>query len=69
MRLTIVQQYKIGLNVLGLSNLDLARELGFSKSYVNMLINKKRSNELFDNWMETNVLPLFERKKVKNNGL
>jgi hypothetical protein len=68
MRLTIVQQYKIGLNVLGLSNLDLARELGFSKSYVNMLINKKRSNELFDNWMETNVLPLFERKKVKNNG-
>ena len=44
MRLTIVQQYKIGLNVLGLSNLDLARELGFSKSYVNMLINKKRSN-------------------------
>ena len=68
MRLTIVQQYKIGLNVLGLSNLDLARELGFSKSYANMLINKKRSNELFDNWMETNVLPLFERKKVKNNG-
>ena len=68
MRLTIVQQYKIGLNVLGLSNLDLARELGFSKSYVNMLINKKRSNELFDNWMKTNVLPLFERKKVKNNG-
>ena len=68
MRLTIVQQYKRGLNVLGLSNLDLARELGFSKSYVNMLINKKRSNELFDNWMETNVLPLFERKKVKNNG-
>ena len=68
MRLTIVQQYKIGLNVLGLSNLDLARELGFSKSFVNMLINKKRSNELFDNWMETNVLPLFERKKVKNNG-
>lgn len=68
MRLTIVQQYKIGLNVLGLSNLELARELGFSKSYVNMLINKKRSNELFDNWMETNVLPLFERKKVKNNG-
>lgn len=68
MRLTIVQQYKIGLNVLGLSNLDLAHELGFSKSYVNMLINKKRSNELFDNWMETNVLPLFERKKVKNNG-
>ena len=68
MRLTIVQQYKIGLNVLGLSNLDLARESGFSKSYVNMLINKKRSNELFDNWMETNVLPLFERKKVKNNG-
>ena len=68
MRLTIVQQYKIGLNVLGLSNLDLARELGFSKRYVNMLINKKRSNELFDNWMKTNVLPLFERKKVKNNG-
>lgn len=68
MRLTIVQQYKIGLNVLGLSNLELARELGFSKSYVNMLINKKRSNELFDNWMETNVLPLFKRKKVKNNG-
>ena len=68
MRLTIVQQYKIGLNVLWLINLDLALELGFSKSYVNMLINKKRSNELFDNWMETNVLPLFERKKVKNNG-
>ena len=50
MRLTIVQQYKIGLNVLGLSNLDLARELGFSKSYVNMLINKKRSiTSLFNN--------------------
>lgn len=68
MRLTMVQQYKIGLSVLGFSNLDLARELGFSKSYVNMLINRKRNNELFDNWMKPNVLPLFRHNKVKNNG-
>lgn len=63
MRLSLEHKYMIGLKTLNITQCELAQELGFTRNYVNMLVNGKRKNPLFDKWMEINVLPLFKNKR------
>ena len=63
MRLSLNQKYIIGLKELKMTQSDLGKELGFSRNYINMLINGSRKNELFDQWMKENVLVLFKNKR------
>jgi len=63
MYLTLNQKYSIGLKTLKMTHSDLAKTLGFSRTYVTMLINGERENELFTKWMDENVLYLFRNKR------
>jgi len=61
--LTLNQKYQIGLKTLKISHSDLANILGFSRSYITLLINGERKNELFTKWMDENVMYLFKNKR------
>lgn len=63
MRLSLNQKYIVGLNMLNMTQKDLAEELGYSRNYINMLINGSRKNERFNQWLEENVLILFKNRK------
>ena len=63
MRLTINQKYVLGLKMLGITNTELGKILHFSKQYIGQLIKGQRKNESFNNWMNENVMPLFETNK------
>lgn len=63
MRLSLYDKYKLGMKKLSITQNELALEMGFTRSYVNMLVNGKRKNDQFDNWVEENILPLFETKR------
>lgn len=63
MRLSLNQKYIVGLKELKMTQSDLAKELGFSRNYINMLIKGSRKNELFNQWMQENVLILFKTKR------
>lgn len=63
MRLSLYDKYKLGMKKLSITQNELALEMGFTRSYVNMLVNGKRKNDQFDNWVKKNILPLFETKR------
>lgn len=63
MRLSLYDKYKLGMKKLSITQNELALEMGFTRSYVNMLVNGKRKNDQFDNWVKENILPLFETKR------
>ena len=63
MRLTINQKYVLGLKMLGITNTELAKQLYFSKQYIGQLIKGQRKNASFNDWMNKNVMPLFETNK------
>ena len=63
MRLTVNQKYVLGLKMLGITNTELGKRLHFSKQYIGQLIKGQRKNESFNNWMNENVMPLFETNK------
>ena len=63
MRLSLNQKYIVGLNMLNMTQKDLAEELGYSRNYINMLINGSRKNERFNQWLEENVLIIFKNRK------
>ncbi len=63
MRLSLYDKYKLGMKKLSITQNKLALEMGFTRSYVNMLVNGKRKNDQFDNWVKENILPLFETKR------
>ena len=63
MRLTINQKYVLGLQMLGITNTELAKQLHCSKQYIGQLIKGQRKNASFNDWMNKNVMPLFETNK------
>ena len=63
MRLTINQKYVLGLKMLGITNTELAKQLHFSKQDIGQLIKRQRKNASFNDWMNKNVMPLFETNK------
>ena len=63
MRLTINPKYVLGLKMLGITNTELAKQLHFSKQYIGQLIKGQRKNASFNDWMNKNVMPLFETNK------
>ena len=63
MRLSLLDKYKFGLKKLSITQNELALEFGYTRNYINMLINGKRKNAQFDAWMKENVLPLFENNR------
>lgn len=48
-------QYKIGLLKLGITQRQLAKQLGVTESYISMLLAGKRKNEQFNNWILNNI--------------
>lgn len=40
---------------IGITQREAANILGFSESYISMLISGQRTNEKFDNWLKDNV--------------
>lgn len=47
---------KIELLKQNITQRSIAKELGFSESYVSLLFAGERSNEDFDSWLRTNLL-------------
>jgi len=51
----ISMKYKIALMRMDMTQREAANILGFSESYISMLISGQRTNENFDNWLKDNV--------------
>ena len=51
----ISMKYKIALLRLGITQREAAKALGFSESYISMLVSGQRSNNKFDEWLRENV--------------
>lgn len=61
-------QYKLGLMRLGISQRKLGDILGFSESYISMLLSGSRKNIIFDNWVKENLDFVFyppRRRRAK----
>jgi predicted transcriptional regulator len=48
-------KYKIALLRIGITQREAAKTLGFSESYISMLVSGQRSNNKFDKWLRENV--------------
>lgn len=57
--------YKIILLELGISQRELANTLGFTESYICMIMKGKRSNNQVDQWMRANAPEHFKREYSK----
>ena len=51
----ISMKYKIALMRIGITQREAANILGFSESYISMLVSGQRSNERFNTWLRANV--------------
>ena len=51
----ISMKYKIALLRLGITQREAAKILGFSESYISMLVSGQRYNKKFDEWLRENV--------------
>ena len=51
----ISMKYKIALLRLGITQREAAKTLGFSESYISMLVSGQRNNKKFDEWLRENV--------------
>ena len=51
----ISMKYKIALMRIGVTQREAANILGFSESYISMLVSGQRSNKKFDEWLRDNV--------------
>ena len=51
----ISMKYKIALMRLGITQREASSILGFSESYISMLVSGQRSNERFNTWLRDNV--------------
>ena len=59
-------KYKIILLQLGISQRELANILGFTESYISMIMKGKRDNSQLDKWMRANAPEYFKREYCKN---
>jgi len=48
-------KYKIALLRLGITQREAAKTLGFSESYISMLVSGQRKNKRFNEWLKENV--------------
>jgi transcriptional regulator with XRE-family HTH domain len=48
-------KYKIALLRLGITQREAAKTLGFSESYISMLVSGQRKNKKFNEWLKENV--------------
>ena len=51
----ISMKYKIALMRLGITQREAAKTLGFSESYISMLVSGQRKNKKFNEWLKENV--------------
>jgi len=51
----ISMKYKIALLRLGITQREAAKTLGFSESYISMLVSGQRKNNKFNEWLKENV--------------
>ncbi len=51
----ISMKYKIALLRLGITQREAAKTLGFSESYISMLVSGQRKNKRFNEWLKENV--------------
>jgi len=58
-------KYKIILLQLGISQRELADILGFTESYISMIMKGKRVNKQLDDWMRANAPEEFKREYCK----